>query len=250
MLGGDGCTLALRLIAFDRARNSFQYVARRLFPYPWMTSIERYILLGIHARHRPATCLEWGSGFSTRYFPRFSPGLERWVAVEHHAEWYELLKGSVRDPRVELVHVPPDRQPFSGPEHDGTYDELRRYVDYPASLGARFDFVMVDGRARAACLDKAHGLLSGRGLVVLHDAQREYYRAAVGRYAHSYTFVDPRNGKALSVMGDAVDPTAVVDVRALEEVARCAMLLHTRLEVPVRDRLVRWWPSTRQIFSD
>ncbi len=249
-MGKDRCYLALRLVAFDRARNTFQWVTQRFAPYPWMTSIERHIMVGLLGRHRPSTCLEWGSGYSTKYFPRFSPPLVRWVAVEHDAKWHGMMGGIVNDPRVELVHVPPDRQPFSGPEKDGTYEELRRYVDYPGGLGTRFDLIMVDGRAREACMDKAHGLLTERGLVVLHDAQRDYYRAAVDRYAHSYTFVDPRNGKALSVMGDAVDPTALIDVGAIEGIARCAMRLHTRLEAPLQDVLVRLRPSAKQIFTD
>jgi len=249
-MGKGNCALALRLIAFDRARNTFQWLTHRFAPYPWMTSFERYIVMGLLARQRPATCLEWGSGYSTKYFPRFSDGLTRWVAVEHDGKWYAMMRGLIKDPRVELVYVPPDREPLSGPGGEGSNEDLRRYVEYPKGLGTRFDLILVDGRARSACMEAAHGLLSDRGIVFLHDAQRDYYRAAVERYPYSYTFVDQRNGKTISLMGDMVDPRTLIDVAHIESIARCVMVVHNDIEGLVRDRLIRLLPTTKEIFND
>ena len=55
-----------------------------------------------------------------------------------------------------------------------------------------FDFILVDGRAREACLERAHGLLSPRGVVALHDANRSFRRAPGGQFPSEAEFRDYR----------------------------------------------------------
>lgn len=52
------------------------------------------------------------------------------------------------------------------------------YVKHPLGLGRRFNFIFVDGRHRRRCLITASKLLAVGGVVVLHDAKREYYHSA------------------------------------------------------------------------
>jgi hypothetical protein len=56
------------------------------------------------------------------------------------------------------------------------------YVSLPASLGRRFDIVIVDGRKRRRCLLEASRFLSDNGIVILHDAWRSYYQCAFEAY--------------------------------------------------------------------
>lgn len=159
---------------------------------PWMKRRETALITALLRAISPLRCLEWGSGHSTLYFPRFMAAGGTWLSIEHDRAWNETIRGRLRDHRVKLVCVAPDRAPWGGPRDDGTYESFRSYVDYPVGHGP-FDFVLVDGRARPACVERAASLLSPRGVVVLHDAHREIYRAAGAAYRFQERFTDYRD---------------------------------------------------------
>jgi hypothetical protein len=142
---------------------------------------ERHQLDALLGALRPRAVFEWGSGGSTDYFPRRHAYVERWYSVEHDAVWFETVDGSIGDlrDRVKLRHVPP-RSPFDR-DDPAQWRESERvpcpmfgaYVDAIEGLDC-VPFVLVDGRARNACLRKA-AEVPGR-VIVLHDAQRTTYR--------------------------------------------------------------------------
>lgn len=123
-------------------------------------------------------CLEWGSGGSTvELLTR--PGVSEVVSVEHDQTWWESMR-EVRDPRLQLHHVPsdapgPDESPGTPWAERAEYDPalLASYIAFPQGM---FDFILVDGRARRFCLLRGRELLAPGGVMVLHDAQREAYR--------------------------------------------------------------------------
>ncbi|MDW8362400.1 MAG: hypothetical protein RMK74_08360 [Myxococcales bacterium] len=53
------------------------------------------------------------------------------------------------------------------------------YVELPGRLGVRPDLVLVDGRARVHCMREGFCLLRSGGVLLVHDAQREQYGAAL-----------------------------------------------------------------------
>jgi hypothetical protein len=147
---------------------------------------------------RPRFVFEWGSGGSTTYFPRLFPSLQ-WAAVEHDAAWFELVgteaarlglcsrsttygHPQVRasfSGRVVIDHVPPDL-PFDlkngidyGLSEGLVPGAFRSYVDAIDGFSG-IDLVLVDGRARNACIRKA-AQTRGRTIIV-HDAQRHEYK--------------------------------------------------------------------------
>ena len=67
---------------------------------------------------------------------------------------------------------------------------LRSYVEFPASLGQSFDFVLVDGRARCFCMKAGFSLLRPGGVMVLHDAQRVEYHATAKSLGRA-VFLEP-----------------------------------------------------------
>jgi predicted O-methyltransferase YrrM len=146
---------------------------------PLMKSKELDLLSEVVERLGPARCLEWGAGASTAWFPARLPGLKHWLAIEHQGPWFEAVQARVRHPAVEVILQPPDRDDFRARNRDGTLEDFRAYVTLPESRGERYDFILVDGRARSACLDVAFRLIDHRGVVALHDANREAYRAAL-----------------------------------------------------------------------
>jgi predicted O-methyltransferase YrrM len=175
------------------ARDVRAKLNRKLFDRvdaPWMKAKELDILLEVLDRLAPTRCLEWGAGTSTLYFPARLPGLTRWLSLEHHAEWFKTVAGRNTDPRVEVVHLPPDQGDYITTRREGTLEDFRSYVGYPESRGERFDFILVDGRARSACLQAAFRLVEERGVVALHDANRAAYMEDLPPFAHQERFTD------------------------------------------------------------
>jgi len=160
-------------------------------PLPVYLADEEFsqILAVIHTL-TPRRCLEWGSGGSTRALLESCAFIERYVSIEHDREWYDKVGAIVTDPRLELHHVPPEvpQPPRSRFLNKRKAWENRaeiepamfgRYVAFPATLGTRFDFVFVDGRARRFCLTAGWALLRPGGIILLHDAQRPLYHDAL-----------------------------------------------------------------------
>jgi predicted O-methyltransferase YrrM len=160
-------------------------------PRPYMKMKERCIIEELLQNLRPARCLEWGSGYSTLYFSRLLPEGATWLAIEHEKEWADKVSGMDHGPNVKVVHVAPNNTPWTDGHGDGSAADLRDYIDYPAGSG-HFDLILVDGRARVACLEKAAGLVTPSGVVLLHDANREYYRGALPSQWHQALFLDER----------------------------------------------------------
>ncbi len=152
----------------------------------YMDPIEYSQLRAIVETLQPRTILEWGCGGSTCAFLEEFPYLERLVSIEHNRMWFERVRNLVDDPRLELYCDPPA---VEEPDMNGDKEAYKRWMalceddpsvmaDYVAravSLGQRFDFVFVDGRARIHCLKTGFDLLNPGGVILVHDAQRPAY---------------------------------------------------------------------------
>jgi Methyltransferase domain len=127
---------------------------------PWLTAdalkILRRILVG------DMVGFEWGSGKSTVWLAR---RLRHLTSVEHDARWYEEVRGMLR--------------------HHGLSNVDLRYV--PASAGSsayagqifavenvRFDFILIDGNARDACIAAAAAKVKPGGHIFLDNADSNY----------------------------------------------------------------------------
>lgn len=162
---------------------------------PWMKVKELDVITEVVTRLAPKECLEWGAGYSTLWFPRLLPGLERWTTIEHNREWFDQIVRKNADRRVELVHIAPDHGVYDTVKHEGTAEDFRTYIAYPRTLGRRFDFIFIDGRARKECLREAYDLVTARGVVVVHDANRASYVADLPPFGHRLHLTDGRHGR-------------------------------------------------------
>jgi len=119
---------------------------------PWMRHKEIDIIVELIKKKKPKYCLEWGAGYSTVYFPRFLNDNALWISVEHDEKWANRIRYMIRRPNIKIYYVPPNNYPWTDEYNDGTYADLKDYVDFPKKLGMKFDFILVDGRARKDCL--------------------------------------------------------------------------------------------------
>ena len=188
-------------IIFDLIRHGYkeyrdllyEKLTGKVIPKPWMNYREIEIIEEILRNLKPKKCLEWGAGYSTLYFPKFLDSNAKWISIEHEKEWFEKIKSLNKNPNVEIYLVQPNKYPWSDEYGDGSYSDLNDYIEFPTKFG-KFEFTLVDGRARKYCLIKAYELLIDKGIVVLHDANRTYYHEPFRLFKHSLLLTDYRRG--------------------------------------------------------
>jgi len=110
---------------------------------------------------RDATVFEFGGGGSTAWF---ADRAARVVTVEHDEDWYRVLVDAMADrSNVEILYVA----------------NLDNYASMIDSCGtAEFDVVLVDGRERVACVERAKHRIKRGGRLILDDSNRPKYKAA------------------------------------------------------------------------
>ena len=149
---------------------------------PWWTydaigKVETFL------KARPdARVFEWGSGASTVWLAKRASSV---VSIDHDAPWVEFSAPRLAEQgnaSVELV--PADARPDSNPRFVSgkpgyAGQTFRAYVDAIDGHDGLFDLIVIDGRARAACLEKAVGRLAQGGLIVFDNSHRSRYRKAI-----------------------------------------------------------------------
>ncbi len=128
-------------------------------PIPWVTY--SFIDFIKEKLNRKLTVFEFGSGNSTYFYAKYAALV---VSVEHDKEWYDKILNT-KPENAEMI-----------------YCELVRDGDYcrvPLKLEEKFDVIIVDGRDRVNCCKQAVRALSGKGVIVLDDSEREFYTEGV-----------------------------------------------------------------------
>ncbi len=120
---------------------------------------------------------EWGCGNSTLFYAKFLKKEGRkfsWHSVDNDRKWYEQMKDRNKMNNVFLYlkeFLPFKQLTISACE----------YINFPDTLG-KFDVIIIDGRYRNRCLKVAEKHINKGGTIILHDAQREYYKPKGGKY--------------------------------------------------------------------
>ncbi|MBA2417185.1 MAG: class I SAM-dependent methyltransferase [Geodermatophilaceae bacterium] len=135
----------------------------------------------LEARPRPVRIFEYGSGASTLWLSRRADEVH---SVEHHRGFGEhIAETLLRAPNIYLRIVEPvnstSPQIPSGKEGNAGLD----FADYVATVddvGGDFDLIVIDGRAREACLARALPHLLDSGFIVFDNTRRRRYRRAIG----------------------------------------------------------------------
>lgn len=139
---------------------------------------------------------EWGTGGSTCYFLSRQARL---MSVENDPEWARMVEEHIaatfRDCEWTLRYIPGERKQFSDGGNFGSKQEVeqfrsrcpgqecvsfRHYAEVISSYpDSSFDIVLVDGRARPACLLLAIDKVRPGGYLVLDNSDRSHYRSAM-----------------------------------------------------------------------
>ncbi|MGD0877089.1 MAG: hypothetical protein ABSA01_02945 [Anaerolineales bacterium] len=140
---------------------------------------------------------EYGSGGSTLFWLNY--GAEC-VSIEHDPDWYKMirtrLEGMARiDYRLVLPEPKEDKKGRNIADPNLYLSEdvsLQRYYfrNYVCQIDSFsdnfFDIVLIDGRARPACIMHSVNKIKVNGLLVLDDAARSYYTSETGIYLQNF----------------------------------------------------------------
>jgi predicted O-methyltransferase YrrM len=146
---------------------------------PWWTYESAARVEGFLARRPDATVFEWGSGASTVWLAKRAAHV---IAVEHDTAWAEQVRPLLSANATVQVVPPTPARPGAGissakPGHEGL--DFTDYVYAIDAYDGPFDLIVVDGRAREACLKRALPKLADQGLLVFDNVDRSRYRAAI-----------------------------------------------------------------------
>ncbi|QQA42038.1 class I SAM-dependent methyltransferase [Pelagovum pacificum] len=132
-----------------------------------------------------ARVFEYGSGASTVWLARRAGSV---TSVEHHAGWHGLVSGRLSGvdglAPVELRLVEPDAEASVDPIYisEKSGEAGTSFEAYASAIGAdgqTYDVIVIDGRARAACLRHAADHLAPGGMIVFDNTGRARYRRAI-----------------------------------------------------------------------
>lgn len=148
---------------------------------PWWTygAIDA-VTAWFEAHPGPVRVFEYGSGASTLWLARRADEVH---SVEHHRGFGDMMLGElapldhVRLQVIEPVESSRPVVPSAKEGHRGL--DFARYVAAIDDIEGDFDLVVVDGRARQACLDRARPRLAADGIIVFDNSGRRRYREAI-----------------------------------------------------------------------
>lgn len=219
-----------RIIEHIRKEESLKELIKKKMSLgrPMMRHREIDIIEEVLKNKKPKRCLEWGSGYSTLYFPKMLDGGAKWFSIEHDIDWHSKINNLVSNAGKEALaslegvsfyNIQPDNPSLKGSCYGGTNGyEFRSYIHFPEQLG-KFDFILVDGRRRVWCLLVALQMIKDDGIVILHDANVTRYHEPFCLFHNKYQFKDMRRNLAGGIwIGSKLQKIEdIIDVRAHQE---------------------------------
>ena len=165
--------------SLTRVHNSF---ALAELDVPWWTYDAIAAVTSWFAdRHgSPTRVFEYGSGASTLWLARRASEVH---SVEHHRGFGEMMAAELAQfdhVTLQIVEPTASERPVVASAKEGHRGlDFADYVAAINSVDGHFDLVVVDGRAREACLEAAQGRLAPGGVVVFDNSRRRRYREAI-----------------------------------------------------------------------
>ena len=123
---------------------------------------------------------EYGSGASTIWLARRAASV---TSIEHDRPWHGVVSKRLaahKNAAVKLIEADADPVPGYLSEKPGWQGRsFQRYASAIDDESGHFDLIVVDGRARGACLAHAIKKLAPDGMILFDNSQRARYRTAI-----------------------------------------------------------------------
>jgi len=147
---------------------------------PWWTfcamgEVDEFLRSRGHAR-----VFEYGSGASTIWLARRAGSV---MSVEHERDWHSVVSQRLSPyPNATVRLIEADPEPHAGYVSKKGKWTGRSFRDYVAAIDSEpgeFDLIIIDGRARSACLEHAGRRLAPGGAILFDNSNRARYRDAI-----------------------------------------------------------------------
>ena len=178
----------------------------------WMHEKEVEMMVKYLKEKPNSVMLEWGCGGSTLHFPKY---VDKYVSIEHNLDWYVDVKKAIDGNDINNIEfylvdipkgVPTKREEFYDKWTTEIHDLSKLgmntipaldyciypkdkyiwmdYIDIVDEIPIKkYDFVLIDGRARSDCAFKALQYIDDESIVFIHDFWgREEYHAVLEYY--------------------------------------------------------------------
>lgn len=178
---------------------------------PWWTySVIDYLKSYLETCKHPINVFEWGSGASTIWLAK---RVDKVITIEHDPKWHAIIRPFLSPyPHVHSILKEPDRLLV-----DGTFESskvpganFKPYVEAIHPYSDKFDIIVIDGRARSACLQVCLPYLKNDGIIVFDNSNRHEYQQA---FDHSGLIINRYKGK---VPGSPLPGETAILTRATE----------------------------------
>jgi predicted O-methyltransferase YrrM len=146
--------------AFDKIKN--KYLANKEKESPWLPHdcvkfLKQYL-------SKDDIFLETGSGNSTIWFSRLVKNV---VSIEHHPEWYKLIKERITNRGVQNIDYFIESKDYSDNPTNSAY--VKRVASFEDNY---FDVILVDGKHRSQIALLALAKIKSQGLIIVDNAER------------------------------------------------------------------------------
>jgi len=184
-------------LKFKRNENSFQLTtwAKSLLGFqnievlmdldlPWWPFAVESKLASFLKDTKNARVFEWGSGASSFWLAKRSGSV---ISIEHDLSWtnkiLEMIRlNGVRNLEIRHVGATPSVAPIISSDKSGYKNlDFESYVNTIDGLG-KFDLIIIDGRARVDCWNRAALHLNPNGIIVLDNSNRKRYKLATSGF--------------------------------------------------------------------
>jgi hypothetical protein len=149
---------------------------------PWWTFAASQDVSEFLAQRPEARVLEWGSGSSTVWLAKRSASV---TSIESDAGWAQMVSASVPE-HVTIVTPPvPGATTSTGARSQRWGYRSLDFTSYVSAIDAvpgDFDLIVIDGRARVACFERALLRLAHGGLIVFDNTNRRRYLRVLRRH--------------------------------------------------------------------
>ncbi len=126
-----------------------------------------------------ASVFEYGSGASTLWLAKRKCKV---FSIEHDSAWFYRLQQKLNNyPEVvlQLAEPVPSKTIDAYHSQKQPHVSFKNYVQTIDSDTTQYDLIIIDGRAREMCLEKALHHLKDNGLIIFDNSNRKRYQAAL-----------------------------------------------------------------------
>ena len=151
---------------------------------PWWTYDAIDEVDAFLAKRPDAKVFEFGSGASSIWLTKRAESV---ISVDHDADWYPVVKERIDGfAHSQLLLVPRDETAakdvlYLSQKQGQEGDSFLTYASTIDATDELYDVIVIDGRARQACLKHAIAHMAPDGLIVFDNTKRARYREAIAR---------------------------------------------------------------------